>query len=95
MNTANAANAGRRSWPQAPHKGSWPEHRGQTVVEEPSVRSAPLHHISHENPSGPGILSGWMTARRSSSPVCTPTAIDIIEISVAVNTAVRGCREAV
>jgi hypothetical protein len=30
----------------------------------------------------------WIAARHSSSPVCTPTAIDIIEISVAVKTAV-------
>ena len=30
----------------------------------------------------------WIAARHSSSPVCTPTAIDIIAISVAVNTAV-------
>jgi hypothetical protein len=30
----------------------------------------------------------WIAARPSSSPVCTPTAIDIIAISVAVNTAV-------
>jgi hypothetical protein len=32
----------------------------------------------------------WIAARHSSSPVCTPTAIDIIEISVADGAAERG-----